>query len=177
MALPTIHSVVRAWYDKGQPRTDEGRHSFRMWAQTLDWIVQNIFQSAPLMDDHESLTTRLSRPGLGFVRQLAVKLEAAGRLGQDLRATDLYNLAEETQLEIPGMNPYGYDDESKGARQVGRLMRRAFGEDRQLLLEEYTVEVDDAEPTETSHHTNRTYCFQRTEGVPGAGLGSVQVPV
>lgn len=44
--LGTVFAIVREWHRLGKPRTDETRHDFRAWAQTLDWIVQNLFGAA-----------------------------------------------------------------------------------------------------------------------------------
>jgi hypothetical protein len=42
--LGCVFSVVKYWLENGKRRTDETRHSFREWAQTLDWILQNAFK-------------------------------------------------------------------------------------------------------------------------------------
>ena len=42
--LSCVLAVLREWYAKGRPHTDDTRHDFREWCQTLDWIVQNIFR-------------------------------------------------------------------------------------------------------------------------------------
>jgi hypothetical protein len=53
--LSCVFSVVREWIRLGKPRTDETRHSFRDWAQIMDWIVQNLFFAAPLFEDHDAM--------------------------------------------------------------------------------------------------------------------------
>lgn len=42
--LGCVFSVLREWIAAGRPRTGETRHSFREWAQSLDWILLNTFQ-------------------------------------------------------------------------------------------------------------------------------------
>ena len=37
--LGAVHAVVREWILRGKPRTNETRHDFRDWVQSLDWIV------------------------------------------------------------------------------------------------------------------------------------------
>jgi hypothetical protein len=49
--LGAVHTVLREWIQKGKPRTNEGRHNFSAWVQSVDWIVQNLFLLHPLMDD------------------------------------------------------------------------------------------------------------------------------
>jgi hypothetical protein len=52
--LGCVHSIVRAWVDAGRPQTSETRHSFRAWAQALDWMVQNLFTGVPpLLDGYD----------------------------------------------------------------------------------------------------------------------------
>lgn len=73
--LGCVFSVVRHWIENGRPRTKEARHSFREWAQTLDWILQNVFKDkvgGRLMDtaqisSHEGLAAAL---GLGDLDSL-----------------------------------------------------------------------------------------------------------
>lgn len=173
--LGAIHTVIRAWYEKGRPQTDEKRHSFLAWSQSMDWIVQNIFKSAPLMDDHSSIRDRLCRPGLGFVRLVSVAVEASGKLGEELRAQDIFNIAEERQVDIPGCGNRFYDDEGKGARQVGRVLARAFGDSDKIELEEYTVARQQMDATEVCHHSSKTYRITR---IPEpVSLGQIEIIV
>lgn len=52
--LGCIFSVIRAWIKAGKPRTGERRHSFTAWAQSLDWIIRNIFHMGiGLFDDYD----------------------------------------------------------------------------------------------------------------------------
>jgi hypothetical protein len=46
--LACVFSILRAWVEAGRPRTKECRHDFRGWAQSLDWIVQNLFPNTEL---------------------------------------------------------------------------------------------------------------------------------
>jgi hypothetical protein len=51
--LGCIFSVIREWILAGKPQTRERRHSFTRWAQSLDWIVRNIFgMGLGLFDDY-----------------------------------------------------------------------------------------------------------------------------
>ena len=141
----------------------------------MDWIVQNIFKSAPLMDDHSSIRDRLCRPGLGFVRLVSVAVEASGKLGEELRAQDIFNIAEERQVDIPGCGNRFYDDEGKGARQVGRVLARAFGDSDKIELEEYTVARQQMDATEVCHHSSKTYRITR---IPEpVSLGQIEIIV
>ena len=55
----------------GKPRNEqENRHSFREWAQTLDWIVQNLFGAAPLIEGDDTFSLRISQEDQPRVRVL-----------------------------------------------------------------------------------------------------------
>jgi hypothetical protein len=129
--LGCIFSVIQAWLEAGKPRTDETRHDFREWAQSLDWIVQNIFKGAALMDDHQSAQRRVGSPGLSFVRQIALAVEADGSLNEQLSCTAIYQMASDRGVEIPMLRP---GDQSAGARIIGIQLGKLF-----------TPEVDTAE--------------------------------
>jgi hypothetical protein len=40
--LGCVFSILREWIDQGRPRTGEMRHTFRAWAQSMDWILSNL---------------------------------------------------------------------------------------------------------------------------------------
>jgi hypothetical protein len=53
--LGCVYSVIRDYVKAGRPRTDERRHSFTAWVQSLDWIMQHVFKAPYLMyDDHDA---------------------------------------------------------------------------------------------------------------------------
>ena len=74
--LGCVFAVIRAWHAHGQPRTKETRHDFREWAQIVDWIVQNIFQTVPLMDGHQQAQERVSNPALVWLRSVVLAVNA-----------------------------------------------------------------------------------------------------
>lgn len=82
LALGAVFAVIREWHRQGKPRTTESRHDFRTWARTLDWIVQNIFNSPPLLDGHDAIKRRLSSPSEAWVRQL---FDLSGRSVREYR--------------------------------------------------------------------------------------------
>ena len=53
--LGCVFSVLGEWYARGRPRTDEGRHDFRVWAGACDYIVQNVAGDfAPLLEGYDT---------------------------------------------------------------------------------------------------------------------------
>jgi len=68
--LGCVFAIVAEWVTRGQPRPREHRHDFREWAQSLDWIVQNLLRAAPLLDGHEDARSRGSDPRRNWLRSL-----------------------------------------------------------------------------------------------------------
>jgi hypothetical protein len=135
--LGCVFAVVRAWHAAGKLRTAETRHDFRQWTQILDWIVQNVFKLAPLMDGHEAAQERVSNPALTWLRAVALAVDSAGELGQEFSATMLHELCQEHAIEIPGLR--GEPDENAARQHIGRTMAKLFEESDRLNVDGYTV--------------------------------------
>jgi hypothetical protein len=122
--LGAVFSIITAWIAAGKPRTQETRHDFREWCQTLDWIVQNLLGATALMDGHPAAQERASNPALSWLRSVALAVEAEGQLGESLIASTLVELCDIHGLDIPGLKDP--TDEDRARKQVGMLMRRLF---------------------------------------------------
>ena len=138
--LSCVFSIIRAWHAQGKPRTNDARHDFREWAQVCDWIVQNIFGEAPLMDGHAEAQQRVSSPDYTFLRGVAVAVAARNRLGEELKARDIFELCEETQLLIPGLTPEKRHDEDASNKVIGKIMARLFGEGDVVTVDAFEVQ-------------------------------------
>jgi len=134
--LGCVFAVVRAWLAEGKPQTRESRHDFRDWSCALDWIVQNLLKAAPLMDGHGDARERVSDPGKGFIRTMAALIEAQGRLGQEYSASEIYELAEENDVVIPGMKHW---NEDTGKRRIGAVFSRSLNGASELRIEDYRI--------------------------------------
>ena len=135
--LGCVFAVIRAWHAAGQPRTDETRHSFREWVQVVDWIVQNMFNLAPLMDGHQQAQERVSNPALVWLRSLALAIDQTGELNRELTATEIHSLCENSGIAIPGLRDGA--DEDKAKRVVGTVMAKLFRESNTLDVDGYQV--------------------------------------
>jgi hypothetical protein len=131
-----VFAIVAEWISNGKQRTDDTRHSFGAWNQTLDWIVQDIFDCAPLMDGHEAAQERVSNPALSWIRALALIVEKEGKLGYAMIASELVELCHLHGLDIPGAKD---TDEDRAKRQVGILMRRVFHDGQEITVDGYAV--------------------------------------
>jgi hypothetical protein len=122
--LGAIFRIIKHWHDQGCRRTDENRHDFMEWAQTLDWIVQNIFGLAPLLDGHTEEILRVSDPALSWLRQVGIAVGKDNRLDEGLSASEILDICEGRGVEFPGA--VLTKDPDQLAMYVGRLLGRIF---------------------------------------------------
>lgn len=135
--LGLVFAVVREWVAKGMPRTDESRHDMREWAGTMDWIVQNIFNAAPLMDGHQAAQMRTTKPELTWLRKVALALAAEDELGKELRGAVIAEFCRNNEIEVPGLTDP--DDEKKANMRVGSVMQKIFKESESIEVDGYLV--------------------------------------
>jgi hypothetical protein len=137
--LGCVFAVIRKWHELGKEKTEETRHDFREWAQTLDLIVQKLFGLPPLMDGHEQAQQRVSSPDLVFLRAVALKVEEMKALGVLQKAADIQAICDATPITIPGL-PEGSADSERATRVIGNCMGRLFKEGDSIEVDGYRVE-------------------------------------
>lgn len=164
MILSSVFAVVREWHQQGKPRTNDTRHDFREWCQVLDWIVQNIFQAAPLMDGHQAAQARVASPDHAFIRQLALALSKHNQLNKPFRANELFDISEEEGLYVPGVSKEKLHEEKDFTTALGKLMKRVFGDSDETEVDVFTVSRSNEKVESGAHHTYYTYfyTFRRT---------------
>jgi hypothetical protein len=127
--LGAVFAVIREWHKQGKPQQAAAAHDFRRWATSLGWIVENILGAAPLVEGHRAIQERMSSPVGNWLRDLALAVRSAGKLGERLRAYQLLNIVVEAGIKTSGI-PEDLDlaDEAafgKGSRAIGMQMSRA----------------------------------------------------
>lgn len=142
--LGAVFAVVRAWHAAECPRTDERRHDFRAWAQTMDWIVQKLLDAGPLLDGHRETQQRMTNPALNWLRDVALAVIRARQDGKWLRAGDLVDLLAEGGVDVPGL-PEGGDpsdtNNRKAAQQaIGRKLGLCFRNGDTVTIDNLTVQ-------------------------------------
>jgi hypothetical protein len=142
--LGAVFAVVREWYAQGKPKNAEDRHDFREWVQALDWILQHIFNCAPIMEGHLDLQTRVANPTLGFLRRICQAAEKDSRLGQALLTADILELAEGHDIEIPGCPPSAQGNHDRLRKLIGSKLSPLFRDSNRVLLDHYAVIRDEA---------------------------------
>lgn len=147
--LAAIFAIVREWHAAGKLRSRDAGHDFRRWAQTLDWIVQNLLDAAPLIAGHREAQDRMSNPALSWLRDVTLAVERAGQTDRWLRAHDFLSIiAEAPDIEIPGL-PNNADleddrDRSKVLRAIGRRLTRCFSGGTEMNIDALRVERREA---------------------------------
>ncbi len=137
--LGCVFAVIRAWYEAGQPRTNETNHDFREWTQILDFIVQKILFEAPLIEGHRAAQERVSNPAQTFFREVCLAAERQSRLGEELSASNIFDICQEGGIEIRGLSEDKQDDDKAAARQIGKHAARVFNTTEQVEIDTWTV--------------------------------------
>ncbi len=157
--LGAVFAVVKEWIRQGKQRTDETRHDFRQWAQSLDWISQTLFCAGPLLDGHNEARLNASNATLSFLRLLAFAVARQGRLGEPLTASDIIELAGEEELEVPGA-PKHSNLETAALQNLGRKLGPVFRHSNAVTLEEFRI-FREERGSYNSPKMIKTYTFER----------------
>jgi hypothetical protein len=136
--IGSVCKILRTWMDAGSPEIP-CRHDMREFSGTMNWIVQNIFQLPPLVQEHAEIQTRVAKPGLGFLREVALGLDTP-----ECRMTvaDMVDLAVEEDFAIPGIEEHPTDDEARGKAMLhlGKLIGACFREGSSIVVDGITIE-------------------------------------
>ncbi|MCX6986258.1 MAG: hypothetical protein NT118_16150 [Lentisphaerae bacterium] len=126
-------------------KTNESRHDFRPWAQTLDWVVQNLCGQAPLLDGHREQQDRIANPAWQWLRELALAVIRDGKQCQLMETHNLADVAYRNNVELPGLGQgMAYDSASESERkqvllQIGRKLNTAFDSADEIEIDGITV--------------------------------------
>ncbi len=138
--LGAVFAIIREWARKGTPKTPETRHDFRAWCQSLDWIVQEIFKLAPLLDGHREEQARTANPALQWLREVALAARASGLLGQEFITSQLVSIAEDAGIDFPGNSLSREEPHQRAGKLLGRVFRES--EERPVVVDGISVSRD-----------------------------------
>lgn len=160
--LGAVFAIVRAWHAAGRPRTKETRHDFRRWAQTLDWITQNLLEAGPLLDGHKETQQRMTNPALNWLRDVAIAVVHAKQDGRWLRTNDLIDTLAEHGVRIPGL-PEDGDISEKTQRDsalqaTGRKLGTCFRSGDEVILDDITIQRRETY-NENLRYSSKEYMF------------------
>jgi len=147
--LGAVFRVVREWHSAGCPRTDMTEHdtAFRPWAQTMDWIVQEPLNCAPLSDGLKAAQQRITSPTLQWIRSVAIAVAKADRLNGDLSASQIAEICVTHDVDVAGLdNPDDYyamdtDDRKRLWMGIGSRLSKAFKQaaDGEVLIDSFSM--------------------------------------
>jgi hypothetical protein len=135
--LGCVFEVIKEWHSQGKPKVQECHHDFREWAMTLDWIVQELFDAAPLLDGHRTAQERASNPALNWLRSVALAVKAESQQDEELTASSIVEVCHNHGLDIPGLKNLTDDDQAK--LRVGTVMSNLFRNTNPVQVEEFEV--------------------------------------
>jgi hypothetical protein len=135
--LGAVFAVIKEWDRAGRPRSNENRHNFVLWVQSLDWIIQEIFKLPPLLDGHTEEILRMSDPSLSWVRKLAIALAKDDRLDEALSASEITDLCLATGMLVSN-SKLGINHEHH-TMLVGRVLGHFFRKTETLSIDRFVV--------------------------------------
>ena len=184
--LGAIHTILKEWFKEGCPRTEVRQHDFANWGGSLDWIVQHLLGSAPLLDDHANVQQRVTNPYLTWLRDVALAVFDANQDNKPLTANQVIDVLERykpaalAEFLKPGDNLMDEETRSRVLKAIGKRLGTFFNLDQccidvdvhSVCREEVTVEKSTGEGTRKS----KRYTFSRIPGIPDAAPPSTPNP-
>lgn len=163
-----ILTVVRSYLEANCPRTNEGRHSFHPWAQSLDWIVQHYFGQPPLLNGHQDAQNSVSSPHFAFLRALAHAVVQEGRQGETLRASDLADICVNRDVQIVEGRDNCSLESGVGARTIGQKLRPLFRDEETVAVDGYQVSRQTSQACSSIGNRYRDLSYRFTESEDAA---------
>ncbi len=164
--LGSIFSIIQSWYLAGKPKTNEIRHDFRVWAQTLDWITKNILDAGPLLADHDEARSRMTIPHLNWLRDVSLAVVSAAENGKWLRVHQILSVLEAADsIDIPGVNPdadlSNEKNWKKALQGIGRRFAMCFKANSFLKVDSVDIQRDE-QRDKNQYKTVHLYMFRKT---------------
>jgi hypothetical protein len=166
--LGAVFAVVRAWHAAGKPKSQETRHDFRVWVQTLDWICQNLLGTVPIMEGHRETQQRMTNPALTWLRDVALAVVRAGENDKWLRAHNLLDIVSQSDVPVPGLrddaDPEDETTRNRALQSMGRRLSKCFESDT-LTLD--GIQIDRQDRHDEQYRPTREYRFtQQNPAIP-----------
>jgi hypothetical protein len=138
--LAAVHTIVGEWITRGKPRTDENRHNFRAWVQSLDYILSEILGLPKLMDDHNHAHRALSSPNHAWLRQIIIAVVKERGKPCTIRAGEMGDIADYQGIPIPNLrNSVSADDDLRN-KAIGKLLMPIFKEAETAKIEDFYIQ-------------------------------------
>ncbi len=157
--LGAVFALIRHWCQRNKPTTNTTGHDFREWAGILDAFT-TFYLGENLLDGHEQAQERTANPALSWLRAVGLLVLKSAKAGQDMLASELYELSADEQLAIPGMRK---EDDQQGPQIVGRVLAKCFRESPRVEVEHIAItktEHREYDPASRKDVIRKTYRFE-----------------
>jgi len=152
-----VNAIIRHWWEHGAQRRPCTEHSFKQTIGAVDFIVQNHFALPPLLDGHRISLDRTTKPGLTWLRQIALTAADQWQV-LEWTASRIAERCQQDGVAIPGA---GERDEPLGrAQQIGTIMASAFGKEERIQIDD--IAILRSSTTDGSGRTMKVYSFLRS---------------
>ena len=151
-----VNAVVLDWWKNGAQRQPCTEHDFREAMGSLDYLVQHYFKLPPLLDGHQIAMERTTKPGLSWLRQIAL-LAAQQWHVVDWKAAKIADRCIQEGIAIPGVDNGA--EPKTAAQAVGIAMAGAFGSEDIIVID--GVEIRRAIENDKDSRPNKIYTFTK----------------
>ena len=158
--LGCVYRIVQEWFAQGCPVIEGSDHDFRWWAGRGEWIVQKLFEEAPMLEGHRSIQERAANPLLGWLQCIANQAERAGQLRMPLKANDLRVIGDAAGIDPfrkKGDHNRRFTDDSDELRYLGSSLTPYFHK------HDGVISLDGFQVTRFQEPDRKVYIFQKTE--------------
>jgi len=137
----------------GQPRTKDAPHDFN-GAKHWTGPFQQVFFLPPLLDGHQCEQQWIANSGLSWLREVAANVDKLKRLEKGLRANDIVEVCEATDVQIPGCN----EVRSPGRipMVIGKILKRIFSSAVRVEVGGYRIRCETREEYDPENRMNRS---------------------
>ncbi len=135
--LGCVIAIVKEWVTSGMLRTSTTEHDMREWAQSMDWIVQRIFKTVPLLEGHQNIQQSVSSPQLTWLREVCLYAERYEKLNVDLLSHNIAEICEFSDIEYP--NKRKYQNSEAAYKYIGTIMCKMFSKQGVVIIDNYKV--------------------------------------
>ena len=160
--LGAIWAILREWYRLGKPLAeDDGNHDFRPWARATRHIVRNILEVGDPVDGVRTIQQRTSNSNFTWLREIAIAAVNNNRAQEDLRASDLLDIATEHGIAITGVAiDEASDDEASRKTamcNIGRRLGSVFRGAEKIDVDGFSIERQTSETVNDHGKHDKTY--------------------
>jgi hypothetical protein len=171
--LGCVCKILRTWMAADSPQI-ACQHDMREFTGAMNWIVQKLFQLPPLVQDHAEIQVRVAKPGVAFLREIALRTKGAEARRT---VTDMVDLAVEESISIPGVDEFPSTDEGlkKAKLALGRLLKPVFADSSAVTIDNFTIErrtTNEPRPDGNGTFQKHTYAFTNNSVPPTRGQWS-----